>query len=659
MAMAHLFSAMIKTYPAAVKIADNPVHKAIAIIVDHKLRPESSSEASEVAQELRRMGVVKPVIKPLNWKEFAPRGQDPAGLPNVESAARTLRYRMLGQTCRTFHVSSLFFAHHRDDQFETILMRLQNRHPYRGLQGIREANAIPECHDLHGVYKSGLLDDQMHKDPYLSFKPPKKEMRRLRWTLKSDSEAEPWDQIRFCLGVNDLSGHFSSNIPRDLDSRMPYLTPLNCEDGGVMIYRPLLQFDKDRLIATCEANKIKWFEDPTNEDVTLTPRNKIRRTIRTAAPAEAEQQKRVILDMSRDARRRVRLEEAEARRWLTREAVILDFDPNAGTLRVRLSPFRVANPHWGRGRLFAQARRASRQPHQRVIAAIVIRKLIEFVTPEANLPSLANMDNMVDRLFPELAAQTHESPSPSPPAPAPKAFTMAGVAFDPLVGPSGAQWFLSRAPYPSTKPLPERKLLGDLHSPTSPLVGATDESVSRHHHWRTWKTPKLWDGRYWIRVSACVRARFHILPLMPQHAKPFRKALSPPQRARLDRLLKYYAPGKVRYALPALYSVQAVPGQEADPTLTLLALPSLGIHAPGLDRWVKCETRYRWVDISLLGLGTRGRQGPVVGGGGRTGPHSMRIREQRAARPPARTRCDGASRRGTRSLRLKKSALLP
>lgn len=596
MAMAHLFSSMIKTH-RAMKIADNPVHSAIAIIIDHGLRQESALEASQVAQELKKMGL-KPVIKPLNWKDFAQRGQDAASLPNVESVARTLRYRMLGLTCRYFHVSSLFFGHHQDDQYETVLMRHMSDHPYRGLQGIKEANPIPECHDLHGVYKSGLLDDQMHHNPFLSFKPPKKEMKRLRSMMKADSEAEPWDKIRFCLGINDMSGHFPGHILRDVDPRVPYLTPLNCEDGGIMIYRPLLHFDKDRLIATCEANNIKWFEDPTNADVSLTPRNAIRHMDRTTMPAEW--QKHVILDMAREAKRRVRLEDAEARRWLTREAAILDFDPNAGTLLVELPPFQVANPQWRRRRLFAQARSTSRRPHQRVIAAIVIRKLIEFVTPDTNVPAVANLNNVVGRLFPELAAENHKLPPP-------KAFTIAGMAFEPLIGAARPQWFLSRAPYPSTKPLPERKLLGYLHSRLSPLPlsDAADESTSRHRHWRTWKTAKLWDGRYWIRVSACAHARFHILPFMPQHAKPFRRALPVKQRARLDQILKYYAPGKIRYSLPALYSVEAVPGQDADPTLTLLALPSLGIQVPGLERWVKCETRYRWVDASLLGLERR------------------------------------------------------
>ncbi|QPG93717.1 hypothetical protein C2857_001985 [Epichloe festucae Fl1] len=629
MAMAYLLSTLIKTH-RGIRIADNPADSAFAIVVDHKLRQESSLEASKVVQGLKKLGL-RAVMKPLNWKDFVQDGQNPASLPNVESVARILRYQMLGSTCRCFNANSLFFAHHRDDQYETVLMRYMSGHSYRGYQGIREANAIPECYDLHGVYKSGLLDDQMQQYPYLSFKPPNKEMKRLRWTMKSDSETEPWDRIRSRLGINDMSAHFPGHILRDVDPRVPYLTPLNCEDGGVTIYRPLLQFDKDRLIATCEANNIKWFEDPTNADATLTPRNAIRHMDRTTLPAKL--QKDAILDMSREAKKRIRLEEAEARRWLIREAAILDFDPNAGTLLIEPPSFRPAHSQWRR-RLFGEARSRSRQPHQRLIAALAVRKMIEFVTPDTNAPPVTHLDTVIDRIFPELAADPNTTQ--------PKAFTIAGVAFDPIIGPACTKWFMSRAPYSSMKPLPERKLPGHLNYRISSVAGDAEEPTSRHRHWRTWKTAKLWDGRYWIRVSACVPARFHILPLVPQHAKPFRRALPPKQRARLEQILKYYAPGKIRYSLPALYSVEASRGEDANPTLTLLALPSLGIHVPGLERWVKYEARYRWIDAALLGLGRRGTQAPIVGYQ-QSRTSSMRVRRQRAARYSIRKASRGRS----------------
>ncbi|KHN97781.1 PP-loop family protein [Metarhizium album ARSEF 1941] len=537
MAMAFLFSNLIRTH-RDIKIADNPTDGVFGIIIDHQLRPDSTLEAAAVAQELKKLGL-KAVTKSLSWK-------NPSSLTNIESVARTKRYRMLGSTCRYLNATSLFFAHHRDDQYETVLMRYMSGHRYRGYQGIRDANAIPECYDLHGVYKSGLLDDQSAQYPYLSFKPPNKEMRRLRWMLKDNSECEPLNHLKYRLGVHDLSARFPGHIIREVDPRVPYLTPLNCEDGGVMVYRPLLEFDKDRLVATCEANKIKWFEDPTNADPTLTPRNAIRHMDRSLLRPELR--KEAILDMSREAKRRARLEDAEARRWLMREAVIQDFDPNAGTLLVELACFKSNTAHWRR--LSAKPRAGARKPHQRLIAAIAVRKLVEFVTPDINVPPLANLDNVVDRLFPELASQ----PDPSPP----RAFTIAGVVFDPIVGPSPTKWFLSRAPFSSMKPLPEQKLPGHLNYHISPLVGQPGDPNSRHRHWRTWKAAKLWDGRYWIRVSACVPARFHILPLLPHHAKPFRKALPPKQLARLEQILKYYAPGKIRYSLPALYIWESI-----------------------------------------------------------------------------------------------------
>ena len=614
MAMAFLFSSLLRTH-RGIKIADNPADTAFGIIIDHKIREESTPEASRVAQELKRLGV-KAVIKPVNWKDATREGQEPGSLTNVESLARTLRYRMLGSTCSYLNATSLFFAHHRDDQYETVLMRHMSGHGYRGLQGIREANAIPECYDLHGVYKSGLLDDQSQRHPFLSFKPPNKEMKRLRWTLKDRSETDPWDSLRTHLGINDMSSHFPGHINREIDPRRPYLTPLNCEDGGISVYRPLLEFDKDRLIATCGANNVKWFEDPTNADTSLTPRNAIRHTDQESLPEHLR--KPAILAMSRNAKKRVKLEEAEAQRWLTREAVIQDFDPNAGTMLIELPPIGTSTLVFTR-RLHYHARRKARRPHERVVAATALRKMIGFVTPEVHAPSVANFDNVVDRLFPELSPQKAGNGEIS-------AFSIAGIKFEPIVTPNSTKWYLTRAPYPSRKPLPERKLPGYLNYQISPLVGDKDVQPTRNSHWRTWKTAKLWDGRFWIRVSACVPARFHILPLLPQHVKPFRKALPPKKRVRFEQILRQYAPGKVRYSLPALYSVEATQKEAgANPILTLLALPSLGVHVPGLERWVKYEARYKRVDLSLLGLQKRGTEPNVPRPRWR---HSRRIRRR-------------------------------
>ncbi|UNI16152.1 tRNA(Ile)-lysidine synthetase [Purpureocillium takamizusanense] len=618
MAMAFLFSSLFKTHQTF-KIADNPAESAFGIVIDHQLREGSDAEASSVAHELKRIGI-KAIIKTLNWRDVRRDGMNPASLPNLESVARTMRYQVLGLTCGHLQATSLFFAHHSDDHYETILMRLLAGHGYRGLQGIRAANAIPECYELHGVYKSGILDDQMQRQPFLSFKPPNKELKQLRMILRDDFHDEPWSHIKTYLGINDISAQFPGHITRDIDPRVPYLTPLNCEDGGVHVYRPLLEFDKDRLIATCEANRVRWFEDHTNTDPTLTTRNALRYIARSYKLPEALQ-KPAVLALARRAKQKTNFEEAEAHRLLIREAVIQDFDPNAGTLLIELPSF-VTSASRAR-RLYAASRDEARRPRRRAIAAIAVRKLVDFVTPYLHSPSRANLDSVIDRLFPELSSSRQGE--------VPKAFSIAGVVFEPILGPQSTRWFLSRAPYKSNHPLPERKLPGHLGYK---LISGTDGFKGpqvRHGPWRSWKMAKIWDGRFWIRLNTCVPARFHIRPLQPQFARQFRLALPQKERYRLEKILRYYAPGKVRYSLPALYSVESGEGTDpATPTMTLLALPSLGIHVPGLERWVKCEVRYKNVDVSLLGLQRRGGQRPLVVYRPRSG-RSRQVRRRRLA----------------------------
>lgn len=552
MAMAFLFSGLLQSHPHFT-LAGHPTRGACGIVIDHQLRHASGQEAAFVVDELRRLGL-QACVKQLSWSHVKMGGLEPARLSNLEGLARTMRYQALGSICRSLQASSLFFAHHCDDQYETVLMRLLAGHGYRGLRGILEANDIPECYELHGVSKSG-------------------------------QPSSPGFQ------TSDKGRHFLGHGGRDC----PYLAPLDCEDGGVVIYRPLLAFDKDRLKATCEANKVRWFDDHTNLDPTLTTRNAVRH-LTHAHRLPMALQKPAILSLCTRARRRTDLEEAEGHRVLVHEAVVCHFDPNVGTLTVELPSFgATCSPP---GRLHAAARHKVRRRRRRLILAVALRKLIDFVTPELHLPPLGGLETVVDRLFPDSCADRSREPS--------KAFSFAGVSFEP-VGPASNRWLLSRAPYPSSRPLPERKLHGYQRRGPAPRDHVPEEPRTLiQPRWRSWETAQLWDGRFWIRLRTCVPATFHILPYQPEHAKAFRLALPREERLRLEQVLRRRAPGKVRYSLPALYAEhEAGAGDGAAGTSTLLALPSLGIRVPGLERWVKYEVRYKRVDRSLLGLARR------------------------------------------------------
>ncbi len=169
----------------------------------------------------------------------------PSSLSNMESVARTLRYRRLGNALANERIVSLLLAHHEDDQYETVLMRLLSGHGPRGLRGMRRANDIPECFDMHGVYQSGFLDDQQMRHPYYLMVPTKRQKKDVRNELKHEIDA--------AVFARELAEGFSGEVdPFYLDepaggygkgSRMaPRLAPLDIEDGGVAIYRPLLGF---------------------------------------------------------------------------------------------------------------------------------------------------------------------------------------------------------------------------------------------------------------------------------------------------------------------------------------------------------------------------------------------------------------------------------
>lgn len=601
MALAYLFSHYIKTYKTQ-HIADNPVHDILTVTVDHRLRPESTTEAAKVATNVRHLGLRSIVLR-IDWSDLLGPDVDPSHQPNIESLARTLRYRVLGSFFSKQNVMSLFFGHHRDDQYETILMRLLSGHGYRGLQGIRRANSIPECYDMCGAHKSGLVDDQLRIHPFLKFSPPGREMRALRSRLKLESTLPGFEQFRSHLGINDLSSRFPGQLQRDFDVGLPYLPPLSVENGGITIYRPLLEFDKARLIATCEANDVPWYEDHTNVDATLTTRNALRKLCKDHHLPRALQ-KPSILTLAERSRQKVQDEEDEASRIIHHQGTVVDFDPNVGSLLVDLPSLHIGRER--RGRYNQPARDEARRGRQRLLAAIITRKMIDFVTPDKHLPPISNLENTARRLFPflytdEPAAQLGSGDR--------KAFSIAGVQFEPIPSYKSTRWFISRAPFSSNflravtaKPELMSQRPKWVSSPNPlPWEAASDPA------WKTWKTALLWDGRFWIRLNSCDRRNgLYLLPLMASHTKAFKAALDPKERARCEKLLKYHAPGKVRYTLPGIYAVERRSDSQAgigtpERNMMLLALPTLGVHIAGLEQWVRYDARYKHVDMQLLG----------------------------------------------------------
>ncbi|EXJ23436.1 tRNA(Ile)-lysidine synthetase [Alkalibacterium sp. AK22] len=149
--------------------------------VDHGLREVSTEEAAFV-RELASSYGADCLVRRWSKKDHPTSG--------FEAAARKIRYAFFKEAAANCHASKLLTAHHRDDQVETVLMRLVRGNSLHELAGIQAVRA----------------------------------------------------------------------------------------DAGFDIYRPLLPFAKNELIAYAEQNGLKWCEDESNASNRYT-RNRFRHSI--------------------------------------------------------------------------------------------------------------------------------------------------------------------------------------------------------------------------------------------------------------------------------------------------------------------------------------------------------------------------------------------
>jgi tRNA(Ile)-lysidine synthase len=112
--------------------------RAVALTVDHGLRPGSGREARQVGAWLGARGIEHHILR---W-----RGEKPAR--GVQAAARAARYGLLGAWCRRRRILHLLLAHHLEDQAETLLGRLGRG---SGLDGLAAMAALGESHGLRLV----------------------------------------------------------------------------------------------------------------------------------------------------------------------------------------------------------------------------------------------------------------------------------------------------------------------------------------------------------------------------------------------------------------------------------------------------------------------------------------------------------------------------
>jgi tRNA(Ile)-lysidine synthase len=141
----------------------------VAVTVDHGLRAESAREARDVKRLARSLDLPHHTLR---WTGPKPR----TGLP---AAAREARYRLLARAARRHGATHILTAHTRDDQAETLLMRLLRGSGIAGLSAMtRETDreGVRLTRPLLDVAKSQLIatlqkaqidfaDDPTNRDP--------------------------------------------------------------------------------------------------------------------------------------------------------------------------------------------------------------------------------------------------------------------------------------------------------------------------------------------------------------------------------------------------------------------------------------------------------------------------------------------------------------
>ena len=418
---------------------------------------------------------------------------------------------------------------------------------------------LPETWGIHGVHESGLQELQ-------------------NTSIKSRPESD----------APFLRQAFLDEQPS------PGKDGLQFEQGGVKLYRPLLQFSKRRLEATCLQHEVAWFEDETNRDVTLTPRNAVRSLLeQRQLPGPLSQDSLLQFMSSMETKNAVHRGHAEA---MFRRTTILAFDLRSGRLIIRLPRIGGKAPQEV-PQLFREKGRA----YTKIRATMLLKKLVSLVTPLDRV-LLSRLFPMVDYMIPYLIDLDDRVLDG---ALVPASMTSQGVLVERMKTPpestnsnvqhnntsitdSETMWSITRQPYPRS-PEPPWITIPPAYSPVESSLGAPRTKKSgRDPGWSHWQ---LWDGRYWIRVLNKTDKYLEIRPLRKTDMSRIKEQLPRHDLGTLRKTLAVAAPGPVRWTLPVIAEEGNLGG--------VLALPSLNIAVEHRSDAMLWEIRYKHVDLGV------------------------------------------------------------
>ncbi len=170
------------------------------LIVDHKLRNNSSSEAKYVQKQLKKYSIK---LNILTWNGAKPK-------KNIQSIARDKRYKLLIDKTKKLKMKSILLGHHIDDLFENFFIRILRGSGLNGLVSLDQKSKVAKINLLRPllnfdkkdlIYISKYVFGSFVEDP--SNKNDKFKRVRIRNFLKQ-LENEGLDRYKFLLTIKNL-----------------------------------------------------------------------------------------------------------------------------------------------------------------------------------------------------------------------------------------------------------------------------------------------------------------------------------------------------------------------------------------------------------------------------------------------------------------------
>ncbi len=249
-------------------------------------------------------------------------------------------------------------------------------------------------------------------------------------------------------------------------SFMP-LQPTSPNQQNIQLLRPLLGFRKNRLISTCLKNNVKWFEDSTNLDHTMTPRNSIRKLLldynNLPKAFQPDNLTRFYFRLQ-DKRKKIQEQVENLDSMLEKYKT---FDKGKASIELKNIPSSIIK-------------------NQSII--ILARYFYQLINPISPLSSFHFRFGDFIKITKKLRDITTSSK-----------FTMFGV-----------EWIIQADENNTTIKMQRQKFARD-ENPT--LIFEL-----LNHEWTTWK---LWDNRFWIRVKNDHRvfSSISVIKYIPEHHK--------------------------------------------------------------------------------------------------------------------------------------------